>query len=180
MESGVIKYDELDGLPVIAELVKLWGEGWKVGKAFTRNGRNWIKVKGPRSGHTHPRIAHMWRESAGLYLVFCDAGNWKILDPLNVRGVLTDYVGSNTDWRTYRVDGTVPDPSPEALPNARVVVVDQLIKFDHHPTEIVDEQNPKIVGDLHIHKYWPTVGSTIGQGNRIDEASTKPTMELIR
>jgi hypothetical protein len=125
MEFGVLKYPEVGGLPVIDEIVKLWGTEYRPGKVFSCCGSNWIKVKGPRVGKTHPRLAWLWRELVGLYGVYCEPKNWGVFDPINKRIALADYVTTAFDWTTVRIDGDAP-----VIPETKQQYIDEKVGLD--------------------------------------------------
>lgn len=204
MESGVLKYTEVDNLPFIPNLIRHWTglsseatnkelqEAWgrrlpfPPAYVFNINGSFWRKIKGPAVGRRHPLLAHAWRDSPGLYLVYCEPEYWPMFDPLNVRVPLFDHVESNTDWRTYRGDGTelvwVWDELSGEKKQVRVGFSNKWMRLDHHPTDIVSEESPKVVGDIHLSQYWAGIGSHIGRDSttaRVDEAGLQPVVEPV-
>ena len=204
MESGVLKYTEVDELPFIPNLIRHWTglssgatdkelrDAWgrrlpfPPAYVFNSNGPFWRKIKGPAVNRRHPLLAHVWRDSPGLYLVYCEPENWSLFDPLNVRIPLFDYVGSNSDWRTYRGEGTelvsVWDEVLQEQKQVRVAFREKWLRLDHHPTDVVSVESPKVVGDIHLSQYWAGVGSHIGRDSttaRVEEAGLKPVLEPV-
>jgi len=150
---------------------------------YMREDQQWWSVRGQKvnsSEKQHPLLCYLWEEkediSEGLFAVFTDPANWKIIDPKNTGQSLADYETNNSDWLTYRCDCKAPDPEDK---DKQIELVNKQIRLETKPTTKPTALNPLVVGDAAITNLWPTVGSN-NDGDRVSEASAKPTVEMIR
>jgi hypothetical protein len=148
------------------------------------DGKLWsvLKPKARPTDKFHDLLCYLWEETdggvEGLFAVFTNPENWKIIDSTDQGISLEEYAQIHNDWNTYRCDIDILDPDPDVAPQDK-----QIVRFENKVVQIVQkpaimptEQNPLVIKDISIVNMFPSIGSSIGEGDRLPEASTKPVI----
>jgi hypothetical protein len=120
----------------------------------------------PAIARSHPHSVILWKQSPGVYAAFGKTAKIKALEPgaTNLKKYAREPVHA---WRTYLARGTDSAIDPETGEPIGAFA-DRLVKLTEQPPDKINGGNPYVFGTLTITALEPTITSSCGPSNLIE------------